>query len=332
MIELTDVSIKYGALEVIHPINLKIEEGEFFTLLGPSGCGKTTMLRAIAGFVPVANGSVTINGQDVTNVPPEKRDVGIVFQNYALFPHMSVAENVAFGLKVARKPRGEISGLVDEILDTTGILDQKQKKPAELSGGQQQRVAIARSLIMGTKVLLFDEPLSNLDAKVRDDMRHEIKRLQREIGFTAVFVTHDQEEALSLSDRLLVFNDGTAEQIGGARDLYERPETPFVCEFIGTANELGRQACSSLDLTPNARHFVRPEHIKVTTDNGPRDLNGTVIDVDYLGPTTRVLLDIAGEKLTTLSVSSPKTAQLELRQEVGVSLDKSNVFSFAIQP
>ncbi len=331
MIELDDVSICYGPTEVVRRMRLKIEKGEFFTLLGPSGCGKTTILRAIAGFVPVASGRITIDGTDVTGVPAEKRSVGMVFQNYALFPHMTVSENVAFGLRVARTPGKEIARAVDAVLETTGIEQHRKKKPAELSGGQQQRVAVARSLVMGTKVLLFDEPLSNLDSKVREDMRHEIKRLQRDLGFTAMFVTHDQEEALSMSDRLLVINAGGAEQVGTARELYDSPATPFVCQFVGVANEIGRNVARSLGLVTGKRHFIRPEHVTLAEAGVTDSLHATVTDVDYLGSMTRLFLEVLGEPLQCLVLCGPSVEDLNIGQDVHLNLACERILSFGDQ-
>ncbi|MXX89937.1 MAG: ABC transporter ATP-binding protein [Boseongicola sp. SB0677_bin_26] len=328
MIELDEVSVRYGSHEAVTPTNLRIETGEFFTLLGPSGCGKTTILRAIAGFVPVASGRITIEGRDVTGIPAERRGVGMVFQNYALFPHMTVAENVAFGLKVARKSGKEISRAVDAVLEATGIERHARKKPAELSGGQQQRVAVARSLVMGTRVLLFDEPLSNLDAKVREDMRHEIKRLQRDVGFTAVFVTHDQEEALSMSDRLLVINEGRAEQSGTARELYQSPATPFVCQFVGAANEIGPKVARALGLDAARRHFVRPEHVALAQAGDPQGVEATVADVDYLGSMTRAFLDVLGEPLQCQVPSGPSVDRLKAGMSVKVNLSRERILSF----
>ncbi len=332
MIELDNVSIRYGPNEVIKPMNLRIETGEFFTLLGPSGCGKTTILRAIAGFVPVASGRITIDGTDVTDIPAEKRSVGMVFQNYALFPHMTVTENVAFGLRVARRPRREISRAVDAVLEATGIEQHGNKKPAELSGGQQQRVAVARSLVMGTQVLLFDEPLSNLDAKVREDMRHEIKRLQRDMGFTAVFVTHDQEEALPMSSRLMVINAGHAEQVGTARELYDSPANPFVCQFLGAANEIGQNVARALSLDAGKRHFVRPEHVTLTQAGDTQCLHAKVTDVDYLGSMTRLFLDVFGEPLQCLVLCGPSVENLNIGQDVNLNLACERILSFGDPP
>ena len=330
--ELDNVSISYGTTEVVKSISLKIEKGEFFTLLGPSGCGKTTILRAIAGFVSVASGTITIDGRDVTNIPAEKRDVGMVFQNYALFPHMTVYENVAFGLRVAHKSKEEISNAVKCMLNATGIEQHSDRKPAELSGGQQQRVAVARSLVMGTQVLLFDEPLSNLDRKVREDMRHEIKRLQRDLGFTAVFVTHDQEEALSMSDRLLVLNKGRAEQVGTARELYDKPANPFVCQFVGAANEIGRNVAHALCLDTGYKHFVRPEHVHLTNAGEANYISAKILDMDYLGSMTRLFLEVLGEQMQCLVCSGPLIGDLDVGQDVNLSFAREQILHFIDQP
>ena len=329
MISIRNLKICYGEFEVVPDLSVDIEKGEFFTLLGPSGCGKTTVLRAIAGFVPATSGQIFLNGEDITHKPAEQRDVGIVFQNYALFPHMTIYENIAFGLKVARKPSAKILKSVDQILEVIGIAEHRNKKPEALSGGQQQRVAIARSLVMGPKVLLFDEPLSNLDAKVRDVMRKEIKRLRRELEFTAVFVTHDQDEALSMSDRLLVFNEGRADQIGTSREIYSNPATPFVCNFVGSSNELGPKMSASLELMGGGRHFVRPEEIKLSKNiTGESILTARVTDVDFLGPSTSVDLSILGEELSAIVLGDAFSASLFVGQEIAVTINPESILKF----
>ena len=329
MISIKNLNICYGKVEVVPDLSIDINKGEFFTLLGPSGCGKTTVLRAIAGFVKAKSGQISLDGVDITNLPAERRDVGIVFQNYALFPHMTVRENVAFGLKVARKPSAEISASVDAILEATGIAEHKDKKPEALSGGQQQRVAIARSLVMGTKVLLFDEPLSNLDAKVRDVMRREIKRLQRELEFTAVFVTHDQDEALSMSDRLLVLKDGLVQQIGTAKELYSQPANPFVCSFVGSSNQLGPAILSAMGLSSNSNFYIRPEDVKFSKlGSDASTLTAQISDIDYLGPTTLVDLNFGGEQFSALTVGSDQLGELAIGQEIGVSIDPTKILAF----
>ena len=238
MIELRNIEVRYGDFAAIRDLNLRIEQGEFFTLLGPSGCGKTTTLRTLAGFIPPFKGEIRFNGADVTHLRPEERNFGIVFQNYALFPHMSVFENIAFGLRVRREKKAAVRRNVEKYAGMVGVSDHLNKRVTALSGGQQQRVAIARSLIMEPEILLMDEPLSNLDARLRVSMRGEIRNLQRELGITTVYVTHDQEEALILSDRIAVFSRGVVEQVGEPEELYSAPASEAVCCFIGATNLL----------------------------------------------------------------------------------------------
>jgi|TARA_B100002003_G_scaffold249921_1_gene287554 putative spermidine/putrescine transport system ATP-binding protein len=328
LISLKNLRICYGAVEVVPDLSVDIEKGEFFTLLGPSGCGKTTVLRSIAGLVNVTSGQIILDGVDITDQPAEQRDVGIVFQNYALFPQMTVFENVAFGLKVAKVAKSTIKQKVDEMLLATGVEEHAHKKPDSLSGGQQQRVAIARSLVMGTRVLLFDEPLSNLDAQVREGMRREIKKLQRELEFTAIFVTHDQDEALSMSDRLLVFNKGRMDQIGTSGDLYHNPATPFVCEFIGASNLLGPKIRNVLSLKDGADYYVRPEELHLDP-NGK--LKVVVSEVEFLGPTSRVEVDFQGEKLMVLAAGTRQLEQLAIGEEISLSVNEASILKFGIE-
>ena len=237
-INIENVVKKYGSDTVIKGLSLDVKPGEFFTLLGPSGCGKTTLLRMIIGFNSIEGGDIKINGKVVNNIPANKRNIGMVFQNYAVFPHMSVANNVAFGLKNRKVPRDEIQKRVDSILQTVKIDHLKNRMPAQLSGGQQQRVALARAIVIQPEVLLMDEPLSNLDAKLRVEMRNAIKSIQNKIGITTVYVTHDQEEALAVSDRIAVMNGGVIQQIGKPKEIYQRPANLFVSTFIGLSNVL----------------------------------------------------------------------------------------------
>ncbi|ANP90270.1 spermidine/putrescine ABC transporter ATP-binding protein (plasmid) [Rhizobium leguminosarum] len=294
--------IGYGDKVVIRDLSLDIHEGEFVALLGPSGSGKSSILRALAGFHSVMSGRIVLEGKNITNAPPERRNVGMVFQNYALFPTMTAFENIAFALRVAKMPQSEIGRRVAQIAETSGITEQLHKKPATMSGGQQQRVAIARALVAGSKVLLFDEPLSNLDAKVRVTMRREIKRLQQEFGFTAVFVTHDQEDALTMSDTIVVLANGGVEQIGSGRTLYREPATPFICEFIGTSNELPAPlGAQILGRDVRGRVFVRYEDVLVgkAVQAG---LPATVRHVEFLGAHSRVDLDAAGHLVSAASM------------------------------
>ena len=237
-VDIENVSLAFGATQVLSDISLSIAPGEFFALLGPSGCGKSTLLRLIAGFNQAQSGKVLVDGADITRIPPWQRDIGMVFQNYALWPHMTVAENVAFGLEERRLPRDEIARKTAAALELVGLQDYGKRRPNQLSGGQQQRVAVARTIAIEPKVLLLDEPLSNLDAKLRVHMRTELLALQRTLGITTIFVTHDQEEALSISDRVAVLDRGVIQQVGTPMDLFDRPANRFIASFVGTINLL----------------------------------------------------------------------------------------------
>ena len=240
---------RFGPLEVVSRVGFSIEEGEMFTLLGPSGCGKTTLLRLIAGFYAPDEGEVLFDGRVVTNLPPHERGIGMVFQNYALWPHMTVFQNVAYGLKLRKVPQTEIAERISAVLGKVKLGGLEDRYPGQISGGQQQRVALARALVLNPRILLLDEPLSNLDAKIRIQVRAEIRKLQKELGITTVYVTHDQEEALTLSDRIAVFNQGKVFQIGPPKTLYERPENRFVADFIGI-NNLIAGTIESVDASP----------------------------------------------------------------------------------
>jgi len=298
-IRLSDLTKTFGKVTAVDGVDLDIREGEFFSMLGPSGSGKTTVLRLVAGFEKPTRGSVLLAGEDVTGRAPFERDVNTVFQDYALFPHMSVRENVAYGLRVRKVPKRRRLEMADEALTTVRLHDVGDRRPAQLSGGQQQRVALARALVIQPKVLLLDEPLGALDRKLRQEMQIELKQLQRQVGITFVFVTHDQEEALTMSDRIAVFNDGRVEQVGSPAEVYERPRTPFVADFVGTSNLLDDGASQRLLGTPG-RHTVRPEKITLSTDLGtPEDpeaesATGTVTDVVYAGSITRFVVDVGG--------------------------------------
>ena len=235
-IDLQHVTKRFGAAAAVNDINLTIQEGELFTLLGPSGCGKTTLLRSIAGFYTPDEGKVCFDDQVVNDMPPNERGIGMVFQNFALWPHMTVYDNVAYGLKLRGTASGELAARVAAVFDKVKLAEFGRRYPGQLSGGQQQRVALARALVLNPKILLLDEPLSNLDAKVRVQVRQEIRKLQKELGITTMYVTHDQEEALTLSDRIAVLNQGRVVQVGAPKALYERPDNRFVADFIGINN------------------------------------------------------------------------------------------------
>jgi len=288
----------------VDEVSLNVAAGEFFTLLGPSGSGKTTTLRMIAGFEQPDTGRITLGGVDITHVPPHARDVNTVFQDYALFPHMTVADNVGYGLKVKGVARADRRRQVDEVLEMVRLHGYGERKPVQLSGGQRQRVALARSIVNRPKVLLLDEPLGALDLKLRQEMQVFLKSLQRELGMTFLYVTHDQEEALTMSDHLAVFNEGRIEQVGAPADVYERPATEFVAGFVGTSNILER----------NGRRFsVRPERIELNGHGEP----ATVRDVVFVGAFIRILVDTdAGDRLTVVRQNDGSTLESGARVHV----------------
>ncbi len=285
MIELKDIVVRFGDFEALHNINVSVGEGEFFTFLGPSGCGKTTTLRTITGFIDPVQGTVSVDGRDITHVPIEKRNIGIVFQSYALFPTMTVRDNIAFGLKVMHLKRDEVERRVREIARKVDLSDEQLKKAvSQLSGGQQQRVAIARALVTGPSIICMDEPLSNLDAKLRVQLRNELKRMQQEFGITTIYVTHDQEEALTLSDRIAVFNKGFIEQIGTPNEVYNHSATEFVCNFVGDIDRLEGAIVDGLKLDSGRHHFIRLERVRIGEGGaGMLTLPGVVKSREYYG-------------------------------------------------
>ena len=303
-VRLTGVRKTYGDVVAVDRVDLEIPAGEFFTLLGPSGSGKTTTLRLIAGFERPDEGRIELGGVDVTNRAPYEREVNTVFQDYALFPHMTVADNVAYGLRVKHVPRAQRKQRVEEILKVVRLPGLGDRKPVQLSGGQRQRIALARSLVNTPRVLLLDEPLGALDLKLRQEMQIELKRIQREvsdIGITFVYVTHDQEEALTMSDRLAVFNEGRIEQIGAPAEVYERPATEFVAGFVGVSNVLER----------NGRKFtVRPEKIRMHFDEAREGEPGRIRDVVYVGMFTRYVVELdSGGELTVVEQNLEASSQ-----------------------
>ena len=297
-IRFDDVSRHFGEVKAVDHASLEIRDGEFFSMLGPSGSGKTTCLRMIAGFDRPTSGNIFLYGQDVSNLPPYERDVNTVFQDYALFPHMTIQDNIAYGLMVKGVPKVERYKQVEEMLELVRLPGYGQRKPSQLSGGQRQRVALARALINHPKVLLLDEPLGALDLKLRQQMQVELKSIQQRVGITFIFVTHDQEEALTMSDRMAVFNEGKIIQIGTPAEIYERPASPFVAGFVGTSNLVSGEAARRI--TGSDQTFsIRPEKIHLDSANGSAgkdmlSVNGIVRDVIYLGLFTRYLIDIEG--------------------------------------
>ena len=308
MIDLKNIVVRFGEFEALHRINVDVKEGEFFTFLGPSGCGKTTTLRTITGFIEPVEGVVSMQGRDITHVPIEKRNIGIVFQSYALFPTMTVRDNIAFGLKIKKMKKDEIDRKVTEIARKVDLTDEQLAKAvSQLSGGQQQRVAIARALVTEPAIICMDEPLSNLDAKLRVNLRNELKKMQREFGITTIYVTHDQEEALTLSDRIAVFNKGYIEQIGTPNEVYNHSATEFVANFIGDINKLQEEITGKMNLPADQVHYIRLERISVrAAENDGKEavsagqtvsLDGVIESQEYYGLFIKYTIKTAGQTL-----------------------------------
>ena len=318
-VEFRNVEVTYGKFVAVRDFSLAIDKGSFVTLLGPSGCGKTTLLRSIAGLVEITRGQISIGGRRIDDVPIYRRNIGLVFQNYALFPHKSIFDNVAFGLKYRNVPKAEIATRVARALEMVRLPGSEKKLPSQLSGGQQQRIALARAIVFEPEVLLLDEPLSALDANMREDMRVEIKKIQKQTGITAIFVTHDQEEALSMSDRIVVMNAGTAEQIGTPQEVYDRPATTFVADFLGKANMLqgtvaelaphGATVALSSGQTVRVQTdrrlapgeavtvVVRPQMLSAPPGDAANRLRGQVVSSSYLGGRIVYEIDIGAKAL-----------------------------------
>ena len=312
-LELRNLSKAYGAMLAVSNVNMTVEAGELVAFLGPSGCGKTTTLRMVAGFIEPTSGEILVQGKDISALKPNHRDMGMVFQSYALFPHMTVERNIAFGLVARRTPSAEISGRVAAALELVGLTGLGGRYPKQLSGGQQQRVALARVLALRPKLLLFDEPLSNLDAKLRVQMRHEIRSLQQEVGITSLFVTHDQEEAMTLADRIAVMNNGSIEQIGTPAEIYDNPRTRFVADFIGTTNLIdgrfdgGRFVAASGLVVPYVDGVsaeagpivlsVRPEKIELSPAQPDSALSGRIVRAIRLGSLFEYAVEFASGEI-----------------------------------
>lgn len=329
-VELTGITKCFGPLKAVDDVSLVIGEGDFFTLLGPSGCGKTTLLRAIAGFYTPDAGEIRFGDRVINHIPPHKRETAMVFQNYALFPHLSVFDNIAYGLRARKVPRKEMDARIGAIIKSVQLGGLEDRAPSKLSGGQQQRVALARALVISPQILLMDEPLSNLDAKLRVSMRQEIRRIQKELGITTIYVTHDQEEAMAVSDRIAILNRGRLEQVGTPAEIYYRPESRFSAEFMGSSNIIemavvgydegasrivaetdGRRLSLRGDKPSGARIMisVRPEWIRVVA--GPQDgeeniLSGTVLSSTFLGSMIRYRVSGPEGKPIVIEVHDPE--------------------------
>ncbi len=336
MIRLNDIVVKFGDFTALHDINVHVKEGEFFTFLGPSGCGKTTTLRTITGFIEPVSGTVVVKGKDITHVPIEDRNIGIVFQSYALFPTMTVYDNIAFGLKIKKLKKAEIDAKVREIAKKVDLSDEKlQKAVSQLSGGQQQRVAIARALVTEPAIICMDEPLSNLDAKLRVQLRNELKKMQKDFGITTIYVTHDQEEALTLSDRIAVFNKGYIEQIGTPNEVYNFSRTEFVCNFIGDINRLSddvvrKAAAVYPDVDVSKHNYVRLERLHVNVDLKPGQigLDGVVTMREYYGLYIKYYIDLGSQTIKVIE-KNDGVRIYEEGQKVQVVLDPRDIMAYA---
>ena len=335
MIKLNDIVVKFGDFTALKKINVHVKEGEFFTFLGPSGCGKTTTLRTITGFIEPFSGSVMMKGNDITNVPIEKRNIGIVFQSYALFPTMTVYDNIAFGLKIKKLKKEEIKEKVTEIARKVDLSDEQLAKAvSQLSGGQQQRVAIARALVTNPSIICLDEPLSNLDAKLRVQLRNELKKMQKDFGITSIYVTHDQEEALTLSDRIAVFNKGNIEQIGTPNEIYNHSATEFVCNFIGDINRFSDEMVAALNKTgtkldPTFHHYIRLERIHVNSkpEENAVTFDGIVESMEYYGLYIKYTIKLAEQTVKVIEKNDGSTPY-NVGDKVTISFMPSNIMSY----
>ena len=333
-VELSHITKSFGPLRAVDDVSLTIGEGAFFTLLGPSGCGKTTLLRTIAGFYHPDAGEIRFGERVVNHIPAHRRETGMVFQNYALFPHLSVFDNIAYGLRARRIPKAEIAERIGRIIQSVQLEGLERRAPSQLSGGQQQRVALARALVISPQILLMDEPLSNLDAKLRVNMREEIRRIQKELGITTIYVTHDQEEAMAVSDRIAILNHGRLEQVGAPLEIYYRPESRFAAEFMGSSNiiemdvtgydetqsritaEIGGESFLLRGERPAGARVVlsvRPEWLRVVA--GPRDgeqnlLSGTVLSSTFLGSMIRYRVSGPGDRPVVIEVHDPDEGKI----------------------
>ena len=332
-VEVKGATKRYGTMTALDQASFRAAPGEFFTLLGPSGCGKTTLLRAIAGFVELTEGDVALDGNSLSGVPAHKRDIGMVFQDYAIFPHLSVADNVAFGLRARRTPAAEVKRRVAEALAMVRLDALADRMPAAMSGGQQQRIGIARALVIRPRLLLMDEPLSNLDAKLRIDLRDEIRAIQKSIGVAAIYVTHDQEEALAVSDRVCVMNAGRVEQIGAPQEVYGRPATRFVAHFVGAMNFLPA-GFPGLPRTPGVAEWaLRPEHVRLADAPAPGEgrLDGVAETYVYLGREAHLTARVGEVRVVAQIAAPPADLRIEAGRPVTLAYDARALHGFDAQ-
>jgi iron(III) transport system ATP-binding protein len=350
-VQIEDLNLSFGDTHVLKGVDLSIGQGEFFAFLGPSGSGKSTLLRAIAGFGPTPTGRILIQGQDIARLPPWKRDVGMVFQSYALWPHMTVRRNVAFGLEERKLPRREINERVDRALEMIGLLELADRRPSQLSGGQQQRIALARTIVVEPKVLLLDEPLSNLDANLRIQMRRDIRELQQKLQLTTIFVTHDQEEANTTSDRMAVLDQGVIQQVGTPMELYDNPINLFVAKFLGTANiirgavirteddrtffrtDKGMDIPLAAEAAAGESIVFRPQNVDVcaigSTDAASAKLSGTIGHTEFLGSIIRYGVDVGGDTILVDHAHRQGESVFKVGESVELRIDRENLLVLA---
>jgi len=324
-LELKDINKKFNETVALKNIQLEINDGEFFSLLGPSGSGKTTCLKVIGGFENPDSGFVSLFNNDVTNIPPFKRDVNTVFQDYALFPHMNVEENVSYSLKIKKIPKNQQTDQVQEILSMVKLNGYEKRKPSELSGGQRQRVALARSLINKPKILLLDEPLGALDLKLREQMQVELKNLQRQFQITFIYVTHDQQEALSMSDRIAIFNNGKIEQVDTPDNIYMKPKTAFVADFIGTTSIVSKKLALEV-FNYNSAFSIRPENIQIDKNQNDFNIKVVVTDIQFQGSYYKILCKMNELRLTALHyVEKQNSFEFKLGDSLNLSWNKLDI-------
>jgi putative spermidine/putrescine transport system ATP-binding protein len=346
-IELRNLAKSYGSAQAVRDLSFSLNKGEMIALLGPSGCGKTTTLRMVAGFIRPTSGQILVRGQDITTLPPHKRDSGLVFQNYALFPHMTVTENIAFGLKRRGVQSGELRTRIAAIIEKLKLTGLESRYPRQLSGGQQQRVAVARALVINPAILLLDEPFSNLDAKLRENTGFELRRIQQELGLTSIFVTHDQHEAMSIADKIAVMHQGVIEQIGTATEIYEKPRTRFVADFIGKANFLKAviedpaaglirlSAVPDLSLKVSGwslpqrgdvvEVMVRPENISLRKGAHEGGIHAVVDVLSYQGASAHLILQLAGGESLFVECNGRQAAEFTIGGVVSATIDLPSV-------
>lgn len=347
-LEVIAISKKFGKSEILKDISFNVEKDEIFFLLGPSGCGKTTLLRIIAGFISPDKGRILLNGKDITETPPSKRNIGIVFQNYALWPHLSVWKNISYGLEIKKYPYEVIKKKVEKILEITKLTPFKDYYPTKLSGGQQQRVAFARAIVNEPEILLLDEPLSNLDATLRDEMRTEIQRIQKETGITMVYVTHDRKEAMTLGTRIAIMNEGRIVEIGTPLDLYSNPASKFTAEFLGEINtlkgDIDKKTENGLKVITEEGHFIikktifhekkieigfRPENVKINPANNLNVICGNVEDIEYSGETAKIRIETERGNIFFLRLLSGDSRNIKRGDIISFSVSPDDFIVFA---